>query len=62
VAGQAVLGLEEPAQKRLLRHREGRHVRRTLTATQDDHQQFVQLVQTGVAGWRILSPSKQTTN
>jgi hypothetical protein len=62
VAGQAVVELQEAPQERLLRNREGCHMRRTLTAAQDraqsDHQQFVEVVQAGIAGPRILQPLK----
>lgn len=62
VAGQAVLELEEIAQERLLRHREGRHVGGTLAATQDGaqsyHQQFMQVMKAGIAGSRILQSFK----
>src|SRR5208283_5232253 len=55
---QAVLELEEAAQERLLRRCERRHVRGTLTATQNgaqsDHEQFMQVMQAGVTGSRIL--------
>ena len=62
VAGQAILELEEATQERLLRHGERRHVRGALTAAQNgaqgDHQQFVQVVQTSIAGPRILQSFK----
>ena len=62
VAGQAILQLEEATQERLLRYGERRHVGRALTAAQDgaqgDHQQFVQVVQTGIAGPRVLQSFK----
>lgn len=44
------------------RLRKGKHVRRTLPAAQHgaqgDHQQFVAIVQTGIAGPRVLQPLK----
>src|SRR5271165_4301313 len=58
MAGQPVRQLEEPAQERLLRLREHRHVRRALPAaqhrTQRDHQKLVEVMQRGVAGSRVL--------
>jgi hypothetical protein len=58
VAGQTVLQLEKAAQKRLFRFRKPRHGNRTLTAAQHraqrDHQQFVEVVQPGIAGARVL--------
>jgi len=60
VARQAAFQLEEAAQERLLCHRERRHMCRALAAaedsTQGDHQQFVEIVQTGIAGPRVLQP------
>src|SRR5208282_4760349 len=57
VAWQAMFQLEEAAQERLLCHRECRHVGRTLAAAeygaQGDHQKFVEVVQTGIAGPRV---------
>jgi hypothetical protein len=62
VAGQAVLELEETAQERLLRHRKGRHVGGTLAATQDgtqgNHQQFMQVMKTGIAASRVRQSFK----
>lgn len=63
MAGQAVLEREEAAQERFLCHRERRHVCSTLTATQNGakggDQQFMQVMQTGVAVRGSFSPSKQ---
>jgi hypothetical protein len=62
MAGQTVLELQEAPEEWLLRNRECCHVRRTLGAAQDraqgDHQQFVEVVQAGIAGPRILQPLK----
>jgi hypothetical protein len=62
MAGQTVLELEDAAQEWLLRNRECCHVRRTLTAAQDraqgNHQQFVKVVQAGIAGPRVLKSRK----
>ena len=58
MAGQAVLKLEEAAQERLLRLGEPRHVDRALPAAQHrakrDHQQFMEVMQAGIAGSRVL--------
>ena len=58
VAGRAMLELEKAAQERLFRRGEQCHVDRTLAAAQDrakgDHQEVVEIVQTGIAGARIL--------
>ena len=58
VAGQAILQLEKAAQKRLFGLREHRHVHRTLAATQhraqSDQQQFIEIVQTGIAAARVF--------
>ena len=60
VAGQAVLQLQEAPEEWLFGNRKCCHMRRTLTAAQDraqgDHQQFVKVVEAGIAGPRILQP------
>ena len=60
VAGQAVLQLEKAAQKGLFGFRKPLHRHRTLTAAQHraqrDHQQFVEVVQPGIAGARVFQP------
>ena len=58
MAGHAVLQLQEPAQKRFLGFRKQRHVDRALPATQDraqrDHQKFMEIMQRGIAGSRVI--------
>jgi hypothetical protein len=58
VTRQAVLELEKAAQERLLRRGEPRHVGRASPAAQDgaqrDEQQFVQVMQPGIAGSGVL--------
>jgi len=58
MAGHSVHQLEEAAQERFLRLGEQRHIHRTLSATQHraqgDHQQFVEVMQTSIAGSRVL--------
>jgi hypothetical protein len=58
VAGQPILQLEKTAQKSLFGLREHRHVHRTLAATQhraqSNHQQFIKIVQTGIAAARVF--------
>src|ERR1022692_4470147 len=58
VAGHPIRKLEKAAQERLLGLREQRHVDRALTTAehraQSDHQQFMEIVQTGIAGSRVF--------
>jgi hypothetical protein len=58
MAGHAMLKLEETPQERLFRRRERCHVHRALTAAQHraegDHQQVMEVVQTGIARPRVL--------
>jgi hypothetical protein len=60
VAGNAVFQLEKAAQERLLCRRERGHMGRSLTAAQNgaesNEQKFMEVVQTGIAGSRILQP------
>jgi hypothetical protein len=62
MAGQAVLQRQKAAQERLLCNRECCHKPRTLTAAQhcaqDDHQHFVEVVPTSIAGPRVFQTFK----
>jgi hypothetical protein len=55
---EAVLQLEKTAQERLFGNSERRHVRGALTSAehsaQRDHQQLVEIMETGVAGPRVI--------
>ena len=63
MAGHAVLQPEKAAQERLFGLGEQRHVHRALAAAQHraqrDHQQLMEIVQTGIAGSRILQSLQQ---
>jgi hypothetical protein len=58
MTGQAVLQAEELEQERFFRLGEFSHVRRVLAAAQDraqgDHQQVLEIVQSGIAGSRVF--------
>jgi hypothetical protein len=58
MAGYPARQREKAAQEWLLRRREQRHIHRTLSATQHstqgNHQQLMEVMQTGIAGSRLL--------
>ncbi len=60
MAGQAIGKLEETSQESLLRPREQPHIDRTLPATQygaqGDHQQLIEVMQSGIPGARVFQP------